>query len=1021
MSGAGSVPTGTSRRDRPITVLMFLAAIVVVGVIAQRTVPLLLLPPGFVENSISVSVPVPDSTPLEVMEEVAEPAEELFRTIPGISGISSWSGSDFCQLEVQYAYGGDGEAIYADLRDRMERLLPSLPEGADRYRIFRFNLDTDLAVMQCAVMHSEDVESPETLLENVVRPRLESLEGVARARVQGIIGRQVAIELLPERVAAHSVDVRALVERLRGENLLLGAGPVDDGGRRLLVRVSRRFRDLEEIRAFPVSGSLSLADIATVEFRRGVEDQLVRVDGDLCHVVDVHKESDANTVDVCRRLRALYEEELANDPRLAGFRFHVFLDQGEIIREQIGQLESTCLWGGALAILVLLVFIRRLLPTLFIASAIPVSLLMAVSALYFRGGTFNFLSITGLTLAIGMLIDNAIVVSENILRHRELGLPAPEAARRGSREVALAVTLATLTTVAVFAPLMFLGGDSPIRVALREVGFPVCESLLASLVVALIFIPTGAARVFGGEIRSAPAAGGRRTRRRRAFRRALAWSLRHRVLACCVFAGVLASSQFPLAGIQKQGESGTPSSDHYLQVDLPEHSSLVEADETMERIRLALEPLRESAGVETIVTIFDEEDGFLMLFLRDGVLSPREEFQRRMKEHLPVLPGVDYRSRWDGSEAGGLRIEVSAAGRDPVTLAAILEELGERLRRAPGVLAVDTPADDTREEVAVVVERERAQRFEVAPAQVSGLIGWMLRGAPLPDFEAEGEELPLWIRFAEEEFDSLGDLDRIDVYGAGGRAISLASLARFEMSRTLPGIRREDRRVQSRLSVTIDPQAEFGAATREVYRRIADTELPTGYTLFSEDGSEDFEEGLEDVVFAGLLGLVLIFGLMGVLFESVLLPLAVLCCVPFLFVGSFWSCYLFETVLTEEALVGFVILLGVVVNNGIVLVDCIHRFRADGMTRSQAIIEGSIARLRPVWMTSLTTIVGLLPLVLMPEQGGGMSFRAIGVVVLGGLTSATIFTTIVVPLFYAIFEDFGTWLRTGRVVSRRGR
>jgi len=997
---------------------MALSAIVVVGVIAQRTVPLLLLPPGIVENSISVSVPVPDSTPLEVMEEVAQPAEELFRTIPGISGISSWSGSDFCRLEVSYAYGGDGEAIYADLRDRMERLLPNLPEGADRYRIFRFNLDTDLPVMQCAASHSEAVESPEALLENVVRPRLEALEGVARAEVQGVIGRQVAIELLPERVDAHAIDVRELVERLRGENILLGAGPVDDGGRRHLVRVSQRFRDLDEIRSFPVTGSLSLGDIATVDFRSGVEDRLVRVDGDLCHVVSVHKESDANTVDVCRRLRAVYEEELALDPRLDGFRFHVFLDQGEIITEQIGQLQSTCAWGGALAVLVLFAFIRRLLPTVLIAAAIPVSLLMAVSTLYLRGGTFNFLSITGLTLAIGMLIDNAIVVAENILRHRERGLPAPEAARRGASEVGLAVTLATLTTVAVFAPLMFLGGDSPIRLVLREVGFPVCESLLASLVVALVFIPTGAARALAGKVRGGAArtpAAGARPRRYRAFRGWLAWSLRHRLIAGCVFALVLATSRIPLDQIAKQGESGAPSGDHYVDVEFPAQASLFEADQTMERIRAALEPLRESAGVETIVSMFDEEDGIVMLFLAEGRLEPREDFQRRIKALLPELPGVEYRARTGREEAGGRRIDIAAAGRDPVTLAAILDDLGERLRRVPGVLDVDTPADETREEVSVIVERERAQRFEVAPAQVSGLIGWMLRGAPLADFEAEGEELPMWVRFRDAEFDSLADLDRVQVYGAAGRPVPLAAIARFEMRRTLPPIRREDRRVQSRLGVTIDPEADFETARREVERLAVGTELPTGYTLFQEDGREEFEEGLEDVVFAGLLGLVLIFGLMGVLFESILLPLAVLCCVPFLFVGAFWSCFLFDTVLTEEALVGFVILLGIVVNNGIVLVDCIRRFRADGMTRSQAIIEGSLARLRPVWMTSLTTIVGLLPLVLSPAGGGGgMDFRAIGVVVLGGLTSATVFTTVVVPLFYAVFDDLGRWLVGGR-------
>ncbi len=1005
--------------DRPVTVLMLLCSILVIGVIAKLGVPLILFPPGIVAGSISVSVPVPESTPQEVMEQVAVPAEELFRTIPGTTKISSFSGASFCQIRVQYSGGADGDAIYADIRDRMERLLPSFPEGADRYRIFRFNLDTDVQVMSCAATYSDEVHSPETLLENVIRPRLEATEGVARADVRGLVGRQVSIELIPERVTAHSVDVRALVAKLRGENLLVPGGPVDDGGRRWLVRVSQRFQDLDEIRSLRIDDALTLGDIADVRIRRGVDRFLVRVDGELCQVVEVFKESEANAVDVCKRLRHVYEEELTKDPRLSGFTFHIFFDQGETITQQIGNLQSTCLWGGLLAVVVLFLFIRRLRPTLLIAAAIPLSLLIAVVSLFFRGGTFNFLSLTGLTLAIGMLIDNAIVVSENILHYRERGLDPREAAGRGVSEVALAVTLATLTTVAVFVPLIFLGEDSNTRVIMRELGLPVCESLLASLFVALVFIPTGAAKLLplGSVASRAVGADPRGGRMMRLYRRSIVYGLRHRLPLLVLLAVALGSQAIPLGQLQKEGKGGRPSNDHYVNVDFPVHSTLIEADEIMEKIRESLESLREKVSIETIVSFFDTDDGTTMLILEPGQLESQEVMQSLLKERLPDIPGIEYRFPGAEEEREGRRIDISATGRDPSMLAVILADLAERLRGIPGILAVSTPTDDTNEEISVVVERERAQRFDVNPTQVSGIIGWMLRGAPLPDFEVDGEELPMWIRFQEQELDGFGDLYQVQVFNQQGQSLPLATLARFEVGKSLPSIRRVDRRVTSRLGVTLEPGAKFENVGPAVLQQVRETELPTGYHLLSQDGSREFEESLKDVKVAGILGLVLIFGLMGVLFESVLLPLSVICSIPFLFVGAFWSCYLFGETLTPEALVGFVILIGIVVNNAIVLVDCINRFRAQGMSRSKAIIEGSRARFRPIWMTSLTTICGLLPLILIPDRGEGMSFRPIGVVVLGGLASATIFTTIGVPIFYSIFDDLGRWFLGDRGTS----
>jgi HAE1 family hydrophobic/amphiphilic exporter-1 len=379
----------------------------------------------------------------------------------------------------------------------------------------------------------------------------------------------------------------------------------------------------------------------------------------------------------------------------------------------------------------------------------------------------------------------------------------------------------------------------------------------------------------------------------------------------------------------------------------------------------------------------------------------------------------------EGNEGDREVYRVEAVGRDPAILARILREVAEDLRGLPGVLEVITPADESEEEIAVVVERDRAQRFSISADQVSSMVGWMLRGAPLPDFEIDGEELPMWIRFQEQEGEGLGELTRVEMFTPDGKSVPLNSIARFETGRSLPAIRRSDRQVASRLQVVFGSEEDQRAVEARIAGALRAVELPEGYTLGTQGGSSQLREDLGELARAGAVGLLLIFIIMGVLFESLLLPLAVLCSVPFLFVGAFWSIWLFDETVTVLGGIGFVILLGVVVNNAIVLVDCVHRRRREGARRSEAILNGAEERFRPIWMTALTTISGLLPLILVPHEGGGFDYRPLAVIVLGGLAGATMLTLLAVPLFYVLFDDLGRWGRAllrGEVErwSRRG-
>lgn len=1004
---------------RPVTVLMLLVTLTVVGAIAYRLIPLQLAPPGITENQITVRIPVPDSTPREVMEQVTEPAEELFRTIPGVTRIRSWSRANSASISVAHSSSQDGAVVYDDIRDRMERLLPSLPEGSDRYRIFRFNIETDLPVMMMAASFEESVEDADTILENVIQPRLEAVEGVARVEVHGLIAREVELELDPDQVQAYQVNVQRLIQRLGSDNMVAPGGVVEEGSRRYLIRLSSRFQSFEELQDYPVRESLSLGEIANVGYREGLRTFLARVDGKLCRLVQISKESEANTVEMCARVEREIER-LKVDPRLSGFRFIPYFSQGRMIETSMASLRATCLWGGLFAILVLFLFLRHLRLTLLVATAIPLSLMMAVVVIFFRGGTFNILSLCGLTLGIGMLIDNAIVIAENIFRHRQLGSPPREAAERGVKEVALAVTLATLTTVAVFLPLIFLSGDSNVNVLLGELGLPVCYSLVASLLVALVFIPIATTYVRG---ESRQRSGGLTLTN--AYTRLLGFCLRNRFVTIVVCMLVLGSAQIPQSLMEKQGRGEEGTHEIQLWVECPRNFTLRETDEAMEVIRKSCEPLREELGIDSMAAWYGSTGGTFAFFLRPEVRTTERDFLTRAREVLPNLPGIKIHLDQgdDESESAEKEFRIRAYGRDPAILTSLLGQISERMDNEPGVMEVRSPRDESNEEIIVQVERELAQRFDVNPGQVSNLIAWALRGAPLEDFHMDDEELPFWIRYAGGELDSIGDLYRVPVYSETGNEVPVANLASFSVDRGLPTIYRRDGRVATWLRMVTSKDADEDALRLRAYQEFSELEdLPEGYELQVTDSRQGFDEGREDVMKAGILGLVLIFVLMGVLFESFLLPVSVIFCIPFLFVGALWFAFAMGSPMSEVGMIGFVILLGIVVNNGIVLIDCINRCRAGQANRTKAILEAGQARLRPIVMTACTTIFGLGPLIFLPQQGEGIDYRPLAVVVMGGLVSSTAFTLVVVPVFYTLLDDMRGKLLDGlKGIRRRPR
>ncbi len=1133
----------TGMVSRPVALLVLFATLIVVSVIAYRRIPLQLMPSGFSEPGLFIWIPNPGASAQENEELVARVVEEQLRTISGIENMYSWSGRDVVRIRLSFSGSADMDLAKSEVRDRVERAWASLPRTVETAGIWSESSDT-LPITFFGVKLGGDPDRHDYLMEKIVIPRLEAVQGVGNVEIWGLQEDSVRILLDEDKVTAAGIDLGEVIGRLATDNFALPLGEVDDGGRELILRADMRFKEPEEIAEFPIGSGLRIKDVGRVARVKEVEDQISRIDGGNAYYGMATKDSQSNVVETSENFRDAMES-LEQDPSLNGLiSFLPFFMQGDMIESALAQLEKTAVEGGLLAVVVLLVFLRRLRLTICVALSIPVSALMAIAWEYFTGGTFNVFTMTGITLATGMLVDNAVVVVENILRLRREGLDGRTAAAAGAREIALAVTLATLTSVVVFLPLVFLTEHAALRVIFQSLAIPYAISLLASLLLALVFTPVIVARMsdqragrwtgvlsrfgpllrlpvrvvallvgglraawFGvvwacfwlnraalvvltplrwplallallaavaGGLRAASAVqsgraladfglpppgaasiwisqtvvalltaalvlfGLRRWRRRSPLaparperflpagdslvdmtvelnQRLLAWTMHHRLAACGLTVIALGSIAIPLGNMTVTAFGDDSSGDELrFRVSLLGRFTLQEAQEEVRVYEEFLESHKGDYGFAHWSNRFNEEGArFGLHFDQMQQSADFEALEKRLKDELPRVPG--HRLRFYDENDSETRTQSVARftllGPDSQEL----ERLGERaallLEKVPGLSEISSPLEEAPDEIEVLVDRDLAHELGVSSMSVENSIAYALGGFPLPRFQDEGREIPLRIEFDGTETAGLPTLHDLSVFGEGGE-VPLSSIGSLTFGKGSRAIFRRNGKTSFTLEGKVEDPLQILPVTAAGLRALEELDLPRGYSVDLEDSVlSRQEEEFSELFKALLLGVLLIFLLMGILFESVMLPFSVLFTIPFAVLGSMWTLYLSGTPMDSMGWIGMIILAGVVVNNGIVLIDRIHGLQTEYPDRIQAVLEGSRQRVRPVLMTALTTVVGLLPMIVSRPPRDGLDYRALAVIVAGGLTASTFFTLWVVPLAYTLIDDLSSLLR----------
>ncbi len=1025
--------------ERRVTMFMATLGVLVLGWLSLTRLPLEFLP-LFQSSNISVRVPYQSSSPEEVARSIVWPLEDSLGTINGVRLLRSRASGNSASVDIEFQDGTDMELAAVDVRDRIDRVRNELPSDVEQVYVRRFE-STDIPVLRSSLSASWTQDELNDFVEDVLLPRIERLEGVAQAEVWGMLSRELRIELLPDRMAAHGVDIRELRQVLQSNHVNVSGGYLREGSRRLLVRTLGEFRTPDEIRRLPIRGDgLRVADIADVKFGYPDKYEYSFLNGTEAISLSVNKASDANLLEVVSRVKEELEA-IRQTPEGEGLEFRHFHDTSVDVRQGLTELGRSGLIGGGLAIVFMFLFLRKFRTTLLVALAVPLSLVMTFVMMYLgrQAGvteiTLNVMSLMGLMLAIGMLLDNSIVVIESIFRHRqELGASAKEAALCGASDVAMPIICSTMTTMCVFVPLIFFGsgggGPGSFSRFMGDIGTTVCVVMLGSLVISLTVVPMIAAILLKSESK----------RRFKLLDRISEWygatlgfTLRHRFVFTVVIGALLYGSWELYNSIERSFNQPSQGRALTIFVDTPRQMGMDDRLALYDEVYTLLDSRRDEWEIADIAHQVRRGGGRsrgygggnrFEVYLKPEEVSElsTDEVTELVREAMPQRVGVLFklaRTEFGPPGSGRSGIEVELIGDDMGTLELLVPRITQRLRQIPIVGDVDNSFESGDDEIRVSVNRERALQGGLSSQAVAMTVNGALSSRSLAYFKTAEREIGMVMQYREQDRETLDQLRKMPVLvsdptgESGGVTLPISSLASFDIQTGPSEVERENRRAKVEIDATAAGGVPGFMLRRPVQMALADVPLPPGYEWSLGRRFMEAEEDASRAVLAFILAAILIYMIMAALFEDFLQPFTIMLSIPFAFIGVGLIMYLAGQPRSDSSNMGLLILAGIVVNNAIVLIDHINRLRREGLGRYDAIVLGGKHRLRPILMTAVTTILGLSPMVapfFLPEVFGQPEGRAafwapVGLVILGGLTTSTFLTLLVIPTVYSLVDD----------------
>jgi len=1013
--------------NRRVTTAMIAMILVVVGAIAFSRLGLDYFP-DLDYPTVSVITTYKGASPEDIENSITRLLEQTVGTVSRVKKVSSTSSEGVAIVQVEFEWGTNLDFAAQDLRDQIGLYKSYLPKGASDPLVVKFNL-SQLPIIFWGISANRPPFELKRLIEDEVARRLERIDGVAAAQVFSMDTREILVSIDKNALQSFGLSLDRILAALYMDNMNLPAGHLVERHSDYLVRTLGEYQSLDDIRNTVVGATakavpIYIRDVAEVLDTMKESRYIGRIQGEKGVFLIISKRSGANTAVTGRAV--LNELEKIRKSLPPDIVFSKVMDQSKMIKEVTKNTADNAWQGGLLAIALIFIFLLNWRPTIIIAVAIPLSIITTFIAIYFAGYTLNLLTLGGLALGIGMLVDNAIVVIENIFRHVQEGKDAKEAAKIGTSEVGMAITASTLTTIVVFLPMIFAQGIT--GKLTRGLALSITVSLVASLFVALTVVPMMASFLFKrkeGDTRTMRKTIGRDFAGARSFyRKALLWSLGHRK---AVLIGAFVLFAASVAVVPFLGTEFMPALDldmGYFKISLPVGSSLEETNRVAAMIE---EIVKKQPEVKIISTQLGsqaednpQDQGFGgnptgphegQIFL--GLVPKTErklsnvEVVEEIRKKLPHLQGVKIEAvDMQAAFMGGIvtPLEIKIYGKDLAKLREIADGLVARVRDVPGLRDVSHTLSQAKPEYHIRVDRDRAARFGLMVNQVETAVQTATLGQVATRYREGGEEFDIRVRFKEEYRNTIDQIRNIPILTPLGQSIHLSQVAQIESGTGPVQINRENQ--ARRVSITGNIVGrDLGSVVKDVKKRIAGVEetLPAGYFLELGGSYQQMTEAF--LILAGVFALasLLVYMVMASQFESFLHPFVIMFTIPLCLIGIVAGLLIAGRPVNLPVWIGLILLAGVAVNNAIVMIDYMNQLRRSGTDKKEAVLQGAATRLRPVLLTALTTILGTIPMAVSRTAGAEMR-NPLAITLLGGLAATTFLTLFVIPIMYSLFE-----------------
>ncbi len=1009
---------------RPVTTIMLMLIAVLLGVVSLYRLPVNLYPEIQVPVAV-VSVDYSGVAPAEIETLVTKPLEQVLSTVSDLESIYSYSRQGSSIVVVQFQYGTDMDFAALEMREKVDMIKGALPDGAGTPIVLKIDPNA-MPVISLSMSSEMPIDKLQSIVEDEISSRIERLSGVASVSISGGKEKEIRVELNQAKLSGYGLSISQIQNVLRSENLNLPGGTVKRGNQELIVRTIGEFKSVDEIRNIPLTlrngEVIRLYDIALVEEKYKDVNSMSRYNGNSSISLSVSKQSVANTVKVAEAVVLEINKLKSEYPEID---MQVAMDQSEFINKSISNVVSSAVGGGLLAIIILFLFLRNLRSTFIVGIAIPVSIVATFAFMYFADLSINLISLGGLALGIGMLVDNSIVVLENIYRLVEQeGYEIENAAIEGSRQVGMAVFASTLTTIAVFLPIVFVEGFTSI--IFKQLSYTVTFSLLSSLAVSLTVVPMLSAKILKiGEVKE----------RKKGFSFAkifdifsnaidyvadkysllLKKALIYRKISVALAVILLVLSVQLVAMVGSEFFPAEDEGSLTINIEMPFGASLEDTDVIVKKVEAIVDEIPEkeavfsnigSTGMQFSLTASNSSQ--ITVNLNDSNERERstKEVVEEVRSKVQLIPGakieVSEASSMSGGGDQGSPISIVIKGDNLETLEEIGLEFRDIVRDVSGTTGVKLDVEDGEPEARIVVDRNRASMYGVSVMEVANGLKASIEGVKATTLKTGEDEIDVMVSLDESTRNSIENMKQVEIFTSMGKKVTVGQIADIEFDNSPTQIARID---QVR-TITVNSDItgrDLGSVVADIEKELDKYPLPDGYSYEFAGQQEQMAEAFSGLFLALLLSLVIVYMVLASQFESLLHPFTVMLSVPFALSGGFIGLFITGKPLSLPAFIGIIMLAGIVVNNAIVLIDYINQLRAGAMQRNDAIIKAGKDRFRPIMMTTLTTVLGLLPMAIGLGEGSN-TIAPLAIVVVGGLSLSTVLTLSFIPVVYTIFD-----------------